>query len=166
MRLDELNELREKDLLSEEQYAQLEPIITRKIFSVFYELRVVLYLGVLLFTTGIGILIYKNIGDLGHLLSMIMLFAMTIICFWYAFKHASNYTHGRVKPVTPYYDYIVLLGCLLFISVLGYLQFQYNVFDEGMGATTLVTAIFFFYAAYRFDHLGVLSLAITALASF
>jgi hypothetical protein len=29
-----------------------------------------------------------------------------------------------------------------------------------------VTAAFFFYVAYRFDHLGVLSLAITALASF
>jgi hypothetical protein len=39
-------------------------------------------------------------------------------------------------------------------------------FDEGLGITTLVTALAFFYAAYRFDHLGVLSLAITALASF
>lgn len=43
---------------------------------------------------------------------------------------------------------------------------QYNVFDYGLGMTTLVTALFFFYAAYRFDHLGVLSLGITALASF
>jgi hypothetical protein len=43
---------------------------------------------------------------------------------------------------------------------------QYNVFDDGLGMTTLVTALFFFYAAYRFDHLGVLSLGITALASF
>jgi len=35
-----------------------------------------------------------------------------------------------------------------------------------MGWSTLITAAVFFFAAYRFDHVGVLSLAITALASF
>src|SRR6185369_8526297 len=72
----------------------------------------------------------------------------------------------KVIPPTPYFDYIVLLACLLFISVLGYLQFQYNLLDESLGETTLVAAAVFFLAAYRFDHLGVLSLAITAFASF
>jgi len=38
--------------------------------------------------------------------------------------------------------------------------------DDNLGWSTLVTAIVFFYAAYRFDHVGVLSLGITALASF
>src|SRR5688572_6022183 len=161
MRQDTLKELRDKDLLTDEQFIRLELLTSRKIISVFYELRILLYLGVLLFTTGIGILIYKNIGELGHMLSIAALFVVTALCFTYAFKMTGNYSHGRVKAPTPYFDYIVLLGCLLFISVLGYLQFQYNLFDEGLGLTTLVTALFFFYAAYRFDHLGVLSLAIT-----
>ncbi|HLZ16616.1 MAG TPA: hypothetical protein VKQ08_06230 [Cyclobacteriaceae bacterium] len=38
--------------------------------------------------------------------------------------------------------------------------------DDHMGWSTLITAAVFFFAAYRFDHVGVLSLAITALASF
>src|SRR5688572_2066492 len=161
-----LDELRSKNLITQQQHDVLEPIVTRKALSVFYELRILLYLGVLLFTTGMGILIYKNIGDLGHLLSIVALFALTILCFWYAFKHVSEYSHDKVEPVTPFFDYIVLLGCLLFISALTYLQFQYEIFDDGLGATTLVTAIFFFFAAYRFDHLGILSLGIAALASF
>ena len=166
MNPDHLKDLHAKKLITDEQYARLEPIVTRKIVSVWYELRVLLYLGVMLFTTGTGILIYQNIGDLGHLLSIIALFLLTAVCFWYAFNKATDYTHEKVNPPTPYFDYVVLLGCLLFISALGYLQFQYSLFDEGMGATTLLTAIIFFYAAYRFDHLGVLSLAITAFASF
>jgi hypothetical protein len=69
-------------------------------------------------------------------------------------------------PPSSYFDYIVLLGCLLLISVQGYLQFQFNVLAENLGASTLLTAVIFFLAAYRFDHAGVLSLAITAFASF
>jgi hypothetical protein len=166
MRLSQLNELKDKGLISQGQADSLAPIITGRIVSVFYELRVTLYLGVMLFTTGVGILIYKNIGDLGHVLAIAGIFVLTAICFSYAFKLVPAYNHGKTKSPTPYFDYIILLGSLLLISDLGYLQFQYEIFNEGLGATTLVTAAFFFYVAYRFDHLGVLSLAITAFASF
>jgi len=161
-----LDDLRSKSLITEAQYQALEPIITRKVVSVFYELRSLLYLGILLFTTGMGLLIYENIGELGHLLSIIGLFVLTAVCFAYAFKQAPPYSQGKVAAPTPYFDYIVLLACLLFISGLTYLQVQYGIFDDGLGMTTLVTALFFFYAAYRFDHIGVLSLGIAALASF
>jgi hypothetical protein len=166
MRLDQLKDLKDKQILSEEQYSRLEPIYSRNIISVFYELRIILYLGVMVFTTGTGILIYKNIGDLGHLALIGVLLTLTAWCFQYALKHAPVYKNTRITSPTPLFDYVVLLGCLLFISVLGYLQVQYELFDDGMGLTTLLTAVFFFFFAYRFDHLGVLSLAITALASF
>jgi hypothetical protein len=166
MRIEDLNELRDKNLISEGQHLHLGSILTRKIVSVYYELRILLYLGVMLFSTGVGILIYNNIGNLGHLLSIIALSGLTVGCFWYAFKFGAPYSDKSVNSPAPYFDYIVLLGCLLFISVLTYLQIQYEMFDDGMGAITLVTATFFFYIAYRFDHVGILSLAITALASF
>jgi len=166
MRLEKLKELHDKKFITDEQFAELDQIISKKVFSVFYELRTLLYLGVLLFTTGVGIFIYLNIGDLGHVVSIIVLSILTLACFYYSFKNSGPYTHGKLVPATPYLDYIVLLGCLLFISVLGYLQFQYNVLDESLGETTLVAAVIFFITAYRFDHLGALSLAITAFASF
>jgi hypothetical protein len=46
------------------------------------------------------------------------------------------------------------------------MQFQYNLFYETLEWITLTSAIVFFLLAYRFDHVGVLSLGITALASF
>lgn len=166
MRLDKLHELAEKGFLSEDDFRRLEPLVSGRVVSLFYELRIVLYLGVMLFTTGVGILIYKNIGDVGHMLAIIGLSVLTVLCFAYVLRFAQDYSNESVSTPTPYYDYIVLLGCLLFISVLTYLQIRYDLFDDGMGGLTLATAAFFFYGAYRFDHLGVLSLAITALASF
>lgn len=166
MRPEHLRELFDKKLINDEQFSHLDSIYSKRLFSVFYELRTIMYLGVMLFTTGMGILIYKNIGEFGHMLAIGGLFVLTALCFSYAFKKAAPYHHDKVTTSIPYFDYVVLLGCLLFISVLGYLQFQFSLFDEGLGITTLITAIFFFYAAYRFDHIGVLSLAITALASF
>jgi hypothetical protein len=166
MHIEELEELKNRELIDHGQFDALEPIVSRKLVSVYYELRIILYLGIMLFTTGVGILIYKNIGDIGHLIVITVLFLLTAACFYFAFSKAKPYSNEKMEAPLPYSDYIVLLGCLLFISVLGYLQFQYELFDKGMGTLTLVTSLFFFYAAYRFDHLGVLSLAITALASF
>lgn len=162
----DLHELKEKQFLTEKQFSTLSSIYSGERISVYYDLRIVLYLGVMLFSTGVGILVYKNIGDIGHLLSIIALFILAGICFYYSIRFAPRYSNQKTTGPTPYYDYIVLLFCLLFISLLGYLQFQYELFDEGMGETTLVTTVLFVYCAYRFDHLGVLSLAITAFASF
>lgn len=159
-------ELFQKGFITEAQYEKIDHITSGKVVSVFYELRSLLYLGVLLFTTGMGILIYENIGDIGHMVSIVALCILTMVCFWYAVKNSSAYSNEQVTSPNPYFDYIVLLGSLLFISVQGYLQFQYGLLDENLGFSTLITATFFFFIAYRFDHLGVLSLAITALASF
>jgi hypothetical protein len=159
-------ELFDKGLITADQHQKIDLITSGKVVSVFYELRTLLYLGVMLFTAGMGILIYENIGDLGHIVSIIALMIFTIVCFWYAFKKTSPYTNEQVKSPTPYFDYIVLLGSLLFISVQGYVQFQYALLDDALEYSTLITATFFFFIAYRFDHLGILSLAITALASF
>jgi len=158
--------LRQRGLIDDDQFIRMDAVASGKVISVFYELRSLLYLGVLLFTGGVGILVYQHIGDFGHLLSIIGLGLLTVGCFIYAINKALPYSDGAIKSPTPYYDYVVLLGSLVFISIQGYLQFRYGWLDDNLGMSTLLTAVLFFIAAYRFDHIGVLSLAITALASF
>lgn len=159
-------ELFDKGFITEEQFKNIDLITSGKIVSVFYELRSLLYLGVMLFTAGAGILIYQNIGELGHIAAIIALSLITMICFWYVYQKAADYSNDQVIAPTPYFDYVLLLGSLLFLSVQGYLQFQFGILDENLGSSTLITAAFFFLIAYRYDHVGILSLAITALASF
>jgi hypothetical protein len=58
------------------------------------------------------------------------------------------------------------LGCLTFLIVEGYLQYQYTFFGTRYGLATLIPTLLFFPIAYYFDHRGALSLAIVALGSW
>lgn len=166
MRVKQLQQLKEQGLVSDEQITHIEPIITHQVVSVFYELRTLLYLGVMLFTTGVGFLIYKNIGQLGHVLAIIGLSLLSVVCLGYCFWKGKPFSKEKVGSPNPYFDYVLLLGCLLFVSVFGYLELQFGFLGQNARLISLITSVLFFFLAYRFDHLGVLSLAITAFVSF
>jgi len=161
-----LNNLLELGILEKENHEKLIAIQDKKVFSLYAELRTLLYLGVLLFSTGIGILIYKNIGQVGHYASLLLLILGIAACLYFVVKHQVPYSNQQVLEPNPYADYVLLLACLLFLSVLGYLQFLFGIFDDYLGFTSLLAAITFFALAYRYDHLGVLSMGITAFAGF
>lgn len=64
------------------------------------------------------------------------------------------------------YDYLLLLGCLTMLTFIAYLQYQYTVFGNQYGLATFIPMVILFAAAYYFDHIGVLSLAITSFAAW
>jgi hypothetical protein len=62
------------------------------------------------------------------------------------------------------FDYVLLLGCISFVTFTGYLQYQYHPLGTNYGLVTFITMLVLFFAAYYFDHLGILSIAIANLA--
>jgi hypothetical protein len=161
----ELNQILKDGCINEEQYKTIESFESNRLFSIHWELRTILYLGILLLASGIGILVYLNIDTIGH---QAILGAVGLACacsMYYIHKHKLPYTNQAAKHDSPFFDYIVLLGCLLFAVFIGYFQFQYHPFGEHYGILVFIPTIVSFYLAYRFDHKGVLSLAITGLAS-
>jgi len=138
----------------------------KQLFSVHWELRTILYLGVLLLSGGIGILIYKNIDTIGHQVILLIIAAISAGCFTYCFKKKLPFSTEKCVSPNSFFDYILLLGCLTFISFVGYLQFQYNVFGNRYGLATFIPMLLLFFSAYYFDHIGVLGLAITNLAAW
>ncbi len=152
--------------ITEVQHNALADIYLKKLFSLFYELRTMLYLGVLLFTTGVGILIYKNIDTIGHQVIIALLTLLMAGCFWYVNKKRLPYSNAEVQSPGTLHDYMLLLRALLFAIIIGYLQFQYSIFGEQWSLGALIPALAYFPLAYRFDHRGVLSLGITGLASW
>lgn len=130
------------------------------------ELQTLLYIGVLLFTTGAGILIYKNIDSIGHQVIMAILAAMTVGCFYYSFKVSPPFSFAKIDHESPFFQYVVLAGALLFLILEGYIQFQFQIFGEKYDLAAIIPSVLFFYLSYRFDHVGVLSLAITGLGAW
>jgi hypothetical protein len=158
--------LHKDHILTPEQFEYLDKIKSKKLVSLHFELRSLLYIGVLLLSTGIGLLIYINMGNWSHLALIVGLLLLESACIYYISIHILPFSNQSQKPPTPYFDYVTLLGALVFISIFTYILIQYDLIEEMIQWSSLITAILFSYLAFRLDHRGVLSLAITAFAAF
>ena len=161
-----LDELQARDLLTAPQAAALAAYERRRPFSLHYEIRTLLYLGITLLSGGLGVLLYQHLDDLGHATVVALVALLTAACFTYAARHRQPFTWGPAPTSQLLPDYLLLLGCLLFLGLEGYVQAEYGLFGTRYGLALAVPAALFFYLAYRFDHRGVLSMAITALAAW
>ncbi|HSH67543.1 MAG TPA: DUF2157 domain-containing protein [Bacteroidia bacterium] len=164
--MDERLQLKNDGMLSDEQSTAIALYESTKPMSVHWELRTILYLGILLLTSGISILVYLNIDTIGHQAILMLIAIACMTCFYFVYRKRLPYTHVVTKHPSPFFDYIVLLGCLLFGTFIGYIQFQYNLFGLHYGIAVLIPTLLYFSCAYLFDHKGVLTLGITGLAAW
>ena len=161
-----LDELLRRSLISAQQHRYFTRAEAAKSFSLNKELKAVLYLGVLLLSSGLGWLIYQNLASIGHQAVIGILAGVTFAGFYYAYRNQPAFSVALVEPRTPLAAYALLLGCLTFLTLEGYLQAQYRIFGPRYGLAAFIPAGLFLGLAYYFDHRGVLSLALTALASW
>lgn len=161
-----LEKLTEKNIISDEHASQIKVSDSNQPFSIHWELRLLLYLGIMFLSTGIGVLIYKNIDTIGHNILIGLIALVCLACFYYAFKHRKPFSWDEIEESSNLDDFALLGGCLAFLTLEGYLQYQYNFFGTRYGLAAFLPAVLFFFCAYFFDHRGVLSMAITALASW
>ena len=160
------DQLYAEGLLSESSFQKINAQPGIRLFSLHWEIRLLLYLGILLLTGGLGILVYKNIDSIGHEVVLISIALLSAGSFLYCFKNKLPFSSVRVKAPNAFFDYILLLGCLTFITFIAYFQYQYNIFGNRFGLATFFPMVILFFSAYYFDHLGILSLAITNLAAW
>jgi hypothetical protein len=158
--------LHAEGIIADESLQKVKAGSGKQLFSLHWELKTFLYLGVILLSGGIGILIYKNIDTLGHQVILLMIAAVSAGCFIYCFKKKPPFSRSKCTSPNSFFDYILLLGCLTFVSFVGYLQFQYIAFGNRYGLATFIPMLVLFFSAYYFDHLGILSLAVTNLAAW
>lgn len=161
-----LEKLSEKNIISAEQASQIKVSDSNQPFSIHWELRLLLYLGIMFLSTGLGVLIYKNIDTIGHNILIGLIALVCLACFYYAFRHRKPFSWAELEESTNLDDFALLGGCLTFLTLEGYLQYQYNFFGTRYGLAAFLPAVLFFFCAYYFDHRGILSMGITALASW
>jgi hypothetical protein len=149
-------------LISDESFEKIKQ--KQDLFSVHWEIKTLLYLGVLLLTSGLGLLIYENIDTIGHQAVLALIALICIGCFAYCFKTCFPFSADKVKAPNTAFDYVLLLGSISFLTFVGYLQFEYKVFGTNYGLATLIPMLVLFFVAYYFDHLGILNMAIANLA--
>ncbi|MBD1391542.1 DUF2157 domain-containing protein [Mucilaginibacter glaciei] len=156
-------QLHEQGIISDASFEKVKHKHQNVLFSLHWELKTILYLGVTLLSGGLGTLIYKNIDTIGHQVILALIALVSASSFFYCSKHVLPFSKDKVASPNTSFDYVLLLGAITMVSFAGYIQYQYNIFGNNYGLATLFPMLALFYIAHRFDHLGILSMAIVSL---
>jgi hypothetical protein len=161
-----LDHWKEQGAISLEQYGLLASLSRGEPFSLFLELNVLLYAGVLAFVAGLGWTVTTWSKQLGDVLVVTILSTILAACFWYCFSRAPAWSPAETPAPTAVFDYVLYLGSLVWCVELAYLENRFHVLSGQWDLYLLATAGFFFFLAYRFDNRFVLSLALSSLAGW
>lgn len=158
--------LYERKLISERQFQSIKSYQSLGIFSIRQELLFLLYIGVLCFTSGIGIIVYKHIDSIGHLALLAGIVLLISGCYWMAYRNAPIFSVSETRFTSPLFDYAVLAGSLLVCTFFGYLQTQYEVLGADYSIAALLASGITLSAAFYFDNKSAYALGISAFATF
>jgi len=164
--LNRLEQWRDQGVISPEQHARLEGLSRGEPFSLFLELNVLLYAGVLAFVAGLGWTVNTWSQQLGDILILVPLSALLAASFWYCFSRAPVWSPAETSSPNLLFDYVLYLGCLTWSVELAYVESRFHVLSGQSDLFVLVTAGLFFFLAYRFDNRFVLSLALSSLGGW
>ena len=161
-----LEQWKEQCAISLEQHAHLASLSRGEPFSLFLELNVLLYAGVLAFVAGLGWTVTTWSRQLGDVVVLTILSAILAACFWYCFSRAPAWSPAETPAPSPVFDYVLYLGSLVWCVELAYIENRFHLLSGQWDLYLLATAGFFFFLAYRFDNRFVLSLALSSLAGW
>ena len=104
-----------EELINEQEFNNIA-LQKDKPVSVHWDLRTLLYLGIVLLTTAVGILVYKNIDTIGHGAMLIIIAAVCVTCFGYCIKNSKGYSNKKIESPNIWFDYVLLLGMFIIIN--------------------------------------------------
>ncbi len=161
-----LEHWKEQGAISPEQHVHLACLSRREPVSLFLELNILFYAGVLAFVAGLGWTVTTWSQQLGDVIVLSILSSLFAACFWYCFSHAPAWALAQTRAPNAVFDYVLYLGSLVWCIELAYLENRLHVLSGRWDFYLLASAVFFFFLAYRFDNRFVLSLALSSLAGW
>jgi hypothetical protein len=158
--------LRAENILSGGQAALFDRVARRKLVSIRLEIRTLLYVGALLLTSGVGLLVKERHREIGPWAIVIGIGLAAAACLVWVIRKAAPFSWGEVQSPNVAFDYILLLGLLLFASELAYVEVQFTLLGPNWAHHLLVVGAVYVLAAYVWDSRTVLGLALATLAAW
>ena len=158
--------LRDERILSDAQAEAFGRVARGDLLSIRAELRLVLYAGVLLLTSGVGLFLKENHDRIGPAAIAAAIAVAAAACLWYAARRSPPFTWGEAPPTHVAADYVLVLSMLLFGADLAYAETQFKVLGPHWSWHLLIVSIVYLVVAYRFDSRAVLTLALTSFAAW
>ena len=155
----ELNSLRDSATINERTTTHLIAIERREIVSIYPELRLLTWAGVMLISWGVGLFISKHLDDIGPLAIAAAIGIAAVACYSWAF-------YKKHKEAALVDDYVLLLAALLASADIGYIEHHYHLLGASWSRHFLFLALLHAVTAYVFQSRLVLSLSVASLAAW
>jgi len=155
----ELERLRADGALDEPTAARLIAVERREAVSIYPELRLLTWAGVMLISWGVGLYISKHLDDIGPLAIAAGIGIASMACYGWSF-----WKRSRQAALAD--DYVLLLAALLASADVGYIEYHYHLLGESWPRHFLFLAVLHAATAYVFQSRFVLSLSVAALAAW
>ena len=161
-----ISRLQADNVLSARQAALFERVARRGLVSVRFEIRALLYAGVLLLTSGVGVLVAERRQEIGPLAIATGIALASAACLLWVARRAARFSWGEVPSPNVAFDYVLLLGLLLFASDLAYVEAQFTVLGPRWPHHLLIVGVVYLLVAYRWDSRTALGLSLATLAAW
>jgi hypothetical protein len=163
---DAVSSLKEKGVLGDPPASYLLRTARGDLVSVRLEIRALLYLGVLLLTTGVGLFVKENHDRIGPAAVASAIGLAAAASFLFVIRRAAPFTWERAPESGIAFDYVLLLGLLLVAADLAYVEVQFKLFGPNWPYHLLAVALVSGAAAFRWDSPVALSLALSSFAAW
>ncbi|HLW75878.1 MAG TPA: hypothetical protein VKS01_02815, partial [Bryobacteraceae bacterium] len=137
-----------------------------ELFSLFLELNILMYAGILAFIGGLSWTISTWSQQLGDVVVLTVLSVLLAVSLWYCFSRAPAWSAAEIPSPNLAFDFVLYLGSLVWSVELAYIEKRFQWLSGQWDDYLLATSVLFFFLAYRFDNRFVLSLALSSLAGW
>jgi hypothetical protein len=161
-----VSDLVSSGILSREKAAPLRRTARRELVSVYTELRLLLYTGVLLIAAGAGVLIERNFRSIGPVTVTLAVAVAAVAALSWVVRSSPPFSWTEVAQTSPAFEYILLLGVLLASADLAFIEYQFTPLGANWPWHLAVVAIFMGVLSVRFDSRTVFSLALSTFAAW
>jgi hypothetical protein len=154
------------NVLGSAQAALFDRVARRRLVSVRFEIRALLYAGVLLLTAGVGLLVKEHHQDIGPWAIAGGLGLAAAACLAWVIRKAAPFSWEEIPSPNVAFDYVLLLGLLLFASDLAYVEVEFTLLGPRWSHHLFIVGAVYLFAAYLWDSRTILGLALTTLAAW
>lgn len=158
--------LKEEKDIPEFRIKELEKKLDTSFLSVYWELKILLGIGISFFSIGIlNIIIDYFDHYLKWILIAILLFAF-LSTTYYCFARKEPFSWGAIEQKARFFD-IALIACTtFFLSLEGYVQYEFKIFGDRYDDIAIITTLFYFFCAYYFDNRVILTKGLIAFTAW
>ena len=156
----------EKGLLAPAAAAPLLRSARGELLSIRGELRAVLYFGVLAIVTGVSLLVKENLDRIGPMAIAVGIGLAALACLAWALSRALPFSWQRAESSDLAFDFLLLLGILLFGADLAYIEAKFTPLGDAWGYHLLFMSLVTAALAVRCDSRTAWSLALSTFAAW